>query len=317
MNFDKKLKNMLGKSKSNSFNFKKFNMPKLNITSPKKKGASLFKQKQWASFGSKKRNSLRNILPDTDGDRVPNKFDCSPFNVMRQDSKLTRKQIWSKDYYNKHPELKQKIKEYNLRPDVIARRKELYNTRKSQPGYNDKKKTYDKAYIKRPEVKERRKQYLQQPEVKERMKGYQDKYKETNYTDDTSVKSTVRAGFINKSNMKNITKKYAPEEYDEFKKRTKPQPRYIPKGTTQRDILINKFQDLEIEEISDEERESMYNERVRNKAIIDKGNKIVLDSETEQLMQKMLQEANDNYNEKSTEPDMEELRDDILEGDLD
>jgi hypothetical protein len=73
---------MLGKKSSNNFNFK---IPKLNITSPKKKGASLFKQKQWASFSSKKRNFLRNILPDTDGDRVPNKFDCSPLNTMRQD----------------------------------------------------------------------------------------------------------------------------------------------------------------------------------------------------------------------------------------
>jgi len=65
-NFDKIINNVLGKNKQ-------------------VKGASIKKQMQWKSFGAMKRNKLRARFKDSDGDRIPNKWDCSPFNVMKQD----------------------------------------------------------------------------------------------------------------------------------------------------------------------------------------------------------------------------------------
>ena len=64
--------------------------PRLGITQPRLfktdiKGASPLKQKQWKSFSSKQRNMLRKVLPDRDGDRIPDMYDCSPRNIMRQD----------------------------------------------------------------------------------------------------------------------------------------------------------------------------------------------------------------------------------------
>jgi hypothetical protein len=102
MNFDEKIKAALGKGKkkttsfSGLFNkktsssniFNKPTLPKMRpmLTPMKKQGASLAKQKQWKSFSPIQRNMLRRRLPDTDGDRVPDRFDCSPRNVMKQDS---------------------------------------------------------------------------------------------------------------------------------------------------------------------------------------------------------------------------------------
>ena len=48
------------------------------------KGASNKNQSIWSSMSSKNRNILRKTLKDSDGDRVPNKFDCRPRNVMEQ-----------------------------------------------------------------------------------------------------------------------------------------------------------------------------------------------------------------------------------------
>ena len=49
------------------------------------KGASTAKQNQWKTFSPQKRNLMRAKYKDTDGDRIPNRFDCSPKNVMKQD----------------------------------------------------------------------------------------------------------------------------------------------------------------------------------------------------------------------------------------
>lgn len=49
-------------------------------------GASIQKQNQWNRMTPKKRASARKKYPDRDGDRVPDRFDCQPKNVWRQDS---------------------------------------------------------------------------------------------------------------------------------------------------------------------------------------------------------------------------------------
>jgi hypothetical protein len=57
------------------------------LNTSKGKSASIKKQNQWKSFTPQTRNILRNNYKDFDGDGVPNKWDCQPTNVMRQDSK--------------------------------------------------------------------------------------------------------------------------------------------------------------------------------------------------------------------------------------
>ena len=73
---DKMLNNIMGtskkKSKNNMFN-KSFITPKSTIKSTK--GASINMQK----------NQFRRRMPDSNGDRISNKFDCQPMNIMRQD----------------------------------------------------------------------------------------------------------------------------------------------------------------------------------------------------------------------------------------
>lgn len=49
-------------------------------------GASPKMQNKWKSFSIQKRNIIRKTHKDSDGDRIPNIFDCSPFNVMKQDT---------------------------------------------------------------------------------------------------------------------------------------------------------------------------------------------------------------------------------------
>ena len=50
------------------------------------KGASLNMQRYWKSLPEWKKNQLRRVLPDTDRDGVPDKFDCQPLNSRKQDS---------------------------------------------------------------------------------------------------------------------------------------------------------------------------------------------------------------------------------------
>ena len=71
MNIDKKLKQMLGKNKSNSFNFKNFGLKSFGG-----RNNNMMKNFRLKSFGGKN---------DLDFDGVPNWKDCQPRNVMRQD----------------------------------------------------------------------------------------------------------------------------------------------------------------------------------------------------------------------------------------
>ena len=75
------LSNTIGKNPISS-------LLKMTTQIPKKGAAPLYKQKQWASFPQQKRQQLRMKFKDTDGDRIPNAWDCQPKNIMRQDSQL-------------------------------------------------------------------------------------------------------------------------------------------------------------------------------------------------------------------------------------
>ena len=88
MNFDDMIKNILGKKKPS--NGKRIKPLRLGMNTFKSNmGASLKMQSQWRKMSPRMKNINRMLFKDSDGDRVPNKWDCSPFNVMRQDwSKL-------------------------------------------------------------------------------------------------------------------------------------------------------------------------------------------------------------------------------------
>ena len=73
------------KMTNNSPDIQKIIIKPLNMfgTTP---GASPAKQKQWKGFSEPKRNLMRKRYKDTDGDRIPNRWDCQPKNIMRQDT---------------------------------------------------------------------------------------------------------------------------------------------------------------------------------------------------------------------------------------
>jgi len=45
-----------------------------------------YKKQKWKNMSEEQRNEQRQIKPDTDGDRIPDEYDCQPDNVMRQDT---------------------------------------------------------------------------------------------------------------------------------------------------------------------------------------------------------------------------------------
>jgi len=87
-NIDNMLKSILGKSKTKRYGLKaNINSILGKSTQSSKTGASPFMQQRWKSLSPTSKRVLRKRLPDIDGDRTPDIFDCSPRNIMRQDDK--------------------------------------------------------------------------------------------------------------------------------------------------------------------------------------------------------------------------------------
>jgi len=111
--FDQKIKKMLGGNKKNvaqNFGFHVEKMlkdsrtpvlkqPRMSVPfrmqrmPSRQKGASVNMQQRWNRYRGPVKRVLRQRLPDTDNDRVPDIYDCSPRNVMKQDNifKKTKK----------------------------------------------------------------------------------------------------------------------------------------------------------------------------------------------------------------------------------
>ncbi len=53
-------------------------------------GASTYKQDQWKNMSGSKRVSARKKYSDRDGDRVPDRYDCQPRNIWRQDDNVDK-----------------------------------------------------------------------------------------------------------------------------------------------------------------------------------------------------------------------------------
>src|SRR6056297_1662879 len=75
---------------SNTFGKNPFSDIVGNITKKplKNMGASDYMQNKWKHMNAQQRSKARKKYKDSDGDRVPNIFDCNPFNAMRQDWKM-------------------------------------------------------------------------------------------------------------------------------------------------------------------------------------------------------------------------------------
>ena len=78
---------------SNTFGKNPFSDMVGNLTNKplNKMGASNHMQNKWANMNTQQRTKARKKHKDSDGDRVPDIFDCSPFNTMRQDINFGRK----------------------------------------------------------------------------------------------------------------------------------------------------------------------------------------------------------------------------------
>ena len=61
-------------------------LTKLVKISSTRKGADIKLQNAWKNKTIKQRQELRKTHKDSDGDRVPNKWDCKPNNIFRQDT---------------------------------------------------------------------------------------------------------------------------------------------------------------------------------------------------------------------------------------
>jgi hypothetical protein len=88
MNIDQSIKNMLNKNKlsrvnTNIISKNKFNVPKFIVPQFFKTNAQLPTQKRFWSQTKPNQHLLTKIYKDTDGDKVPDKYDCQPNNKKK------------------------------------------------------------------------------------------------------------------------------------------------------------------------------------------------------------------------------------------
>ena len=80
-NIDKSLKNIIGTKKSSNNMFGRTNNVVNNMLNKTQyKPASPRMQMQWKSFSTPMKNQMRQKYKDSDGDRIPNRWDCQPNN---------------------------------------------------------------------------------------------------------------------------------------------------------------------------------------------------------------------------------------------
>ena len=81
-------KNLFVKRNPSSSQFTFDNSIKKMLNNIPGKSTSIKKQQQWKAFSPNMKNIMRSKFKDSDGDRIPNKWDCQPRNIMRQDSQI-------------------------------------------------------------------------------------------------------------------------------------------------------------------------------------------------------------------------------------
>jgi len=158
---------MVKNKKINKISFKMKSKPlfkpfkRLKLIQPNKIlsfGASLKMQNKWKTMPSNSRNKNRMLYKDSDGDRVPDKWDCSPFNVMRQDIRFGKRpftmpvQKWEqfKDILNKNTLKSSTAMEPRIKMNsILEHDKELKMINKTNAFFRDDNwnKKYNKTAI--------------------------------------------------------------------------------------------------------------------------------------------------------------------------
>jgi len=172
MNFDKQLNKILKSNKTNlSSGSHVFKYPRV-------KGAPPSVQEKWKKFSPNNKRILRKKNIDSDGDGVPNKWDCQSRNPFRQDSLNLEEFRAKQKEYREKPEVIAKRKAYLQRPEVIARKKGYHKSpeaRAKQMEYRQRPEVIAKRikYLQTPEYKARVKELRQKPEARAKAKAYE------------------------------------------------------------------------------------------------------------------------------------------------
>ena len=125
-NIDKSLKNIMGKTNTN-FNSKQSlptfkpiqtNVSMNMLSNVNSKPASPRMQMQWKSFSTPVKNQMRMKYKDSDGDRIPNRWDCNPNNPFQtsrfKEQPYTEKIKLSRptEHYRSREEMERGVKPY-------------------------------------------------------------------------------------------------------------------------------------------------------------------------------------------------------------
>ena len=126
-NIDKSLKNMMGKSNTN-FKLPTFKPIKTNVSMNmlsrvSSKPASMQKQMQWKTFSTPVKNQMRAKYKDSDGDRIPDRWDCQPNNPFKtsrfKEEPYTEKIKLSRptEHYRSREEMERGVKPFKTTHD--------------------------------------------------------------------------------------------------------------------------------------------------------------------------------------------------------